>query len=421
MSAQRSCFKFRLPESFEPGDFLPLKLRCLADDARYFMSLILTKLSRREVDAQGNVRLHAAYLRNVMHKHRYRAVIEALLEGGAVTRAPYQVGARSFGYMLSDRFRRDQHVRVQATCPRLIGRLQAFHESVEAERRARMLPVHRGLERQQYRLRIDGDLAREIIRALPPGSNPFDVQGVLVRDIEQRDFHINVGRYGRLANNVSSMNRNVRRALRHGRRELQHVDIRCCQPALIGKLMSNQQRADRGQGRAGTDGDTHTSIYDAPAWASCDDWIAYCRVVQGGTFYDWLLERMPPGWTRDELKRRFLADVLAKRKANRHGAEYPSAIEDCFAKHFPTVYRFIRSINRDGWEHANLIRLLQRAESHLVIETVAADLLKRHPRLFVVTLHDAIHTTPEGIPLVVRAFERAFMESGYPMSLKVAA
>jgi len=37
-------------------------------------------------------------------------------------------------------------------------------------------------------------------------------------------------------------------------------------------------------------------------------------------------------------------------------------------------------------EHANLIRELQRQESKLVIETVAADLLKREPQLFVLTL-----------------------------------
>lgn len=143
--------------------------------------------------------------------------------------------------------------------------------------------------------------------------------------------------------------------------------------------------------------------------------------MQSGKLYEWLLERLPHSWTRDELKRRFLADVIAKRKANVRGAEYPSPVEDCFAEHFPSVYRFIRRINRDGWHHANLIRVLQQAESHLVIETIAADLLTRHPRLFVLTLHDAIYTTPRGIPLVVDAFERAFAESGYPMTLKVAA
>jgi hypothetical protein len=153
--------------------------------------------------------------------------------------------------MLADRYRRDQHVRVPATCPRLIGRLVAFHETAEAARRARMLPVHQELERQQYRLRIDGDLARDIIGGLPISSNPFDVQGILVRDIETREFHVNVGRYGRVTNNITNMQRDVRRALRHGREPLQHVDIRCSQPALIGRAARPDNTAGEGSRQTG--------------------------------------------------------------------------------------------------------------------------------------------------------------------------
>lgn len=94
-------------------------------------------------------------------------------------------------------------------------------------------------------------------------------------------------------------------------------------------------------------------------------------------------------------------------------------VEDCFRALFPSVYRFIRQTNRDGWEHANLIRELQRQESKLVIEIVAANLLARHPRLFVLTLHDAIFATERGIPTVERAFQAAFEQSDFPMTLKV--
>ena len=147
--------------------------------------------------------------------------------------------------------------------------------------------------------------------------------------------------------------------------------------------------------------------------------------MQSGEFYDFMVAKLRtgscPGLTRDEFKRRFLADVIAKRKANHRGSEYPSAVEDCFRKLFPSVYRFIRDINRDGWEHANLIRELQRQESKLVIETVAADLLTQRPGLFVLTLHDAIFTAPQGISAVVSAFDEAFRKIDYPMSLRVAA
>ena len=93
---------FRLPASFQPGEFLqsPRLIR-LGDDARYFMSLILTKTARGQVDEFGNVRLMAKHLRNIMHKHHYNHVVDALLDRGAVQRVPYQVGKRSFGFLIA--------------------------------------------------------------------------------------------------------------------------------------------------------------------------------------------------------------------------------------------------------------------------------------------------------------------------------
>lgn len=87
-----------------------------------------------------------------------------------------------------------------------------------------MKPVHCGLERLQWRLQIDGRLAREILAGLPPSSNPFDVQGILIGDIERRDFRLNVGRYCRVSNNITSIKRELRAALNVDGLPLSHAD-----------------------------------------------------------------------------------------------------------------------------------------------------------------------------------------------------
>lgn len=69
------------------------------------------------------------------------------------------------------------------------------------------------------------------------------------------------------------------------------------------------------------------------------------------------------GLERDAVKLKFLRDVLAKK------GRYPSEVEAAFGRAFPNVYRVIRQVNRH--DHGELIRLLQRAESWLVIEQVA--------------------------------------------------
>ena len=132
---------FALPESFVPEEFLTSpKLWRRQDDARYFISLILTKTARRDVDERGLVRLHAKHLESIMYQETYSKVIAALRLGGAVERFPYQVGEKSFGFRLSARFVGDKHVRVPATDRRLIARLNAFHAQAAVERDSRMKP-----------------------------------------------------------------------------------------------------------------------------------------------------------------------------------------------------------------------------------------------------------------------------------------
>jgi hypothetical protein len=112
------------------------------------------------------------------------------------------------------------------------------------------------------------------------------------------------------------------------------------------------------------------------------------------------------GLDRDVVKLAVLRDVLAKR------GRYPSAVESAFRDAFPTVYRIIRTVNRD--DHGTLIRLLQRAESWLVIEQVALRLVRRMP---IVTLHDAIFSQRRDVRKVEDAFREVFDELGFKMSL----
>jgi hypothetical protein len=449
-------YHFVLPESFDPREFLRLDvLRNRMDDARYFVSLILTKLAHRDVDEMGLVRLHAKHLKNIMYQTTYSDVVDELRIGGAIERFPYRVGERSFGFRLAARFITDKHVRVPASDQRLIGRLTAFHKRAELERQGRMLPVHRALAKQQIRLRIHGDDARGILAGLPRESNPYDTQGILVRDIENREFHSNVGRYGRLSNNITNLKRELRDTLHVGRRRLVNVDLSCAQPAFIARIMQNgtadartktlidsnriERNSDRPTDRKAGREEGGGSIYDSSPsvrvhydssrsqshFSDSDpdgDVELYRRQVQTGQFYDYMAAKLREhGISREDFKRRFLADVVAKRKASSGGREYPSVVEAKFRELFPNVYRFIRQVNRDGWEHANLIRELQRAESELVIETVAADLVTRFPRMFLITLHDAIYTTDEHLRKVEEAFRRAFDQTGFPMSLKIVS
>lgn len=416
---------FRLPESFAPEDYLrSTRLRPHCDDARYFVSTILTKTACGNVDDDGNVRLMANQTRSIMHNRECRSIVDSLLDGGVVERTGYTVGVKAFGYRLSNRFVSDRHGRVQATDRRLIRRLEVFHAEQEQERRSRMQPVHFALERHQRRLSIDMEQAGEILSRLPAASNPWDCQGVLVRDIQEKSFHLNVGTYGRVSNNISCMKRELRKSLRLENEELRNVDISCSQPVFLGKAAAIETGREAGSGIAcNYDAQLFSGLYTT----STIDYkyintIAYKEIekfnelVQSGLLYEFLADRMSSRtgsvFTRDDVKKPFLRDVVAKR------GNYQSDLEDVFSEHFPAVHRFIRRVNKDGAEHANLIRRLQRDESDLVIGNVAADIVTRRPDMFILTLHDSIFATSSDLPFVADAFESAFSRNGFPMNLK---
>jgi hypothetical protein len=166
MDAKR--FNFTLPQTFNPLEFLPPRMVMDADFARYFMSVILTKLAHRRVDERGFVRLHAKYLRQIMGRRNQAAIVNCLLDGGAVRRSPYSVlDGKSFGYVLDDRYLTDKAMTVPITNPLLIERLSGLHEELDREQAASLQPIHHHLADQQKRLRIDRAQADEVLATIP--------------------------------------------------------------------------------------------------------------------------------------------------------------------------------------------------------------------------------------------------------------
>jgi len=133
----------------------------------------------------------------------------------------------------------------------------------------------------------------------------------------------------------------------------------------------------------------------------------FCLLASGGVLYEKLMA--DAGLDRDSVKLGLLQDVLAKR-----GRYPPRLVESAFENTFPTVHRIIRAVNRR--DHGTLIRLLQRAESWLVVETVAPRLLAQMP---IMTLHDAIFSRRRDVREVEAGFREVFGELGFEMGLKV--
>lgn len=410
LRTERDQFEVVQPVSFEPHVCLPAKLHHRCDDARYLVGLILRKLAVGDTD-HGAVLLSAKFLGNVIAKDDAKAVIDSLIEREAITRDYYRPGERCFGYRLHDRFKGDSHCRVPLTDRRLCRALSRWHSEYRAREEAKFEPVHKHLRDLQWQLAIDRDQAQAALDALPGPQRAFDLQSILVRDLERHRMHFSLGQYGRVANSITGLSRSVRPALRHKGEPLVCLDLKNAQPAFVASAVRDRTRTT-----------TKPCIYDSencPPDGSASTEL-YCKLTQEGRWYEYLRKSCGEAtFSRDDIKKRFLTDVLACRPVNKRGKLYPSLVRSTFEAAFPEVWAFIRETNKK--DHATLIRALQRAESSLVIGSVCERLRVHHPDRFVITLHDAIYSTERTMPIVEQGFLDAFQEQDFKLHYEIKA
>ena len=233
---------FILPASFDAIELLPKSLHKFGDDARYIASTILRKTAKGQSDDYGYVPLKAEYLTQIISERKCKAIVDSLLAAEAIHRTPYQVGVRSFAYRLGDRYQADPHIRLPIENKRLMRNLERHISSYREQAEKKMKPIHHTLASLQHDLQIDGMESKAILTTLPPKSNPFDVQGVMVRDIVERQFRLSVGNYGRVSNCITNLKRELRTALRCSGIALAGVDISCAQPCLLSLLIRFGQK-----------------------------------------------------------------------------------------------------------------------------------------------------------------------------------
>ena len=387
---------FTLPESYNPAEFgLP---HALVDPSRWLISTIVRKTANRDTDERGCVRLHSSILRRVMHD-RYSEIVKAL-DGRAIDTYGHSAGRKSKGYRLHSRYLSDRHVRVPCRCPMLAGRIQRDRDTMKRSDKALWLPIHDRLDELQQNLTISDD-ADDVLSTLP--SHTRLCQDVLVGYIRRREYPFSVSSTGRVFNAVTGLKRELRTCLQLAGEPIAGIDIRCAQPALLGTMMIQNYPSSGWQWSSTYKVEPRVESAGGSAGCLPADFLEWLSLVSDGSVYDVLSDSM--GLDRDTVKHGVLVDVLAKK------GNYPSEIEDAFKERFPTVFKYIQDTNRD--DHAELIRRLQRAESDLVIGSVAPRLVGTIP---VVSLHDALYGRLGDLDDIQQAFDDASSQEGFSMA-----
>lgn len=201
------------------------------------------------------------------------------------------------------------------------------------------------------------------------------------------------------------MERNLRPLIRLAGEPLGCVDIVNSQPALLGNLLASKTPTNGVKGALTYSTTLGSALSSLPSSLLPSSVAPFLKCVSSGLLYEELAEKCDRD--REFVKRRFIVDVLAKR------GRYPSRVENVFRGLFPEVWRAVREINRDS--HCNLIRMLQRLESWLVIERVSPELVDRVP---IVTLHDAVFSRRGDLGIVEDVFTEVLEDIGWKITVK---
>ncbi len=421
---------FSIPESLDVLDILPSDLHHKADEAHYFISLLIFKTAHQScITANGYTCLSATILNQIMDNRKRYKILECLSENGIIECDGFYTPKRkSYGYRLNSRFADDRVKTIQATNRRIIRSLDAYFAKKLSEDVRCWLPVHHRLDKEQYKLDIDREQADEIVAKLTPKKrrrtkkNTEQIarssrlcQTALVNNIDEKHHKLSVGKTGRVCNCITSLNREIRPALRYKGKPLESVDISNSQPALLAKLVKDS--------------------LDQRQAAFLEDLALYIDLTSKGEFYKYihqLIENTGKQIPLDEIKRKFLTDIFAKKKwvETKSGfvvpRDYDSLVESVFRQEFPTIYRFICETNKADaetgitWDesHSVLIRKLQELEAKLVIEDAAVRAFSHPAKPFVLTLHDAIFCGQGESELMAELLQQAAQNQGHQIKTK---
>jgi len=412
------------------------------DAIAYFLHLAGRSEFSWDGDENGGVPLKCEYIRNIISRRRWPSLRKVLSTHGLITcDHRYIVGEKSFSYRLLEPYRcqptrpwkcTDPHIRRQ------LAKVRRQHEK-------RLAPVDRWLRANLLMLDFDMAEAKRVIASLtspppkprrktPPLSDR-DYRALVRNSIarfDRRTGDFLKDKYGRRHSVITNLPGKLRHCVTVNNEQLVEIDVANSQPLFCGLVILKQiQRQSERSNRQSTTATIRPSNPQQPTTSKppptvtmadlpegvtgrgfagrvFGDLADYLGYSAGGRLYESL---MGPGEDRKRFKRQMFADVY-------YGEDdYPSQLRDRFQSQFPTVFSHLQRIKRKDYRRA--AQQMQRIEAKVVIDGACGLLMREHPHIPVVSVHDSLATIPRFVDVVHRAMMSSFATLGVEPTLEI--
>jgi hypothetical protein len=329
--------------------------------------------------------------------------------------------------------------------PGVVGRLALAHR-LEREQASRSRPpVADFLEGWVRAVRLDDAQARRAVAGIENQESRryADRISEIIQHGGPWDKTVELCDYGRAHSIVTRTPRVLREAFRVDGSPLIEIDVASAQPLLLGVTVRTATAASRSdvrgdeegssaggseEGGAGEEGGgggeggekgrrrplssiRHADLHSCMQTSDLDEYMQICET---GRFYKELARTLRMQFSSPS--ERALVKVQAMRLIfGRHHPSRPAWRR--FASRWPAVACYLVQLKRG--DYRRVAHALQRAESSLMIEGVAGELMHRHPGTPVLTIHDSVLTVPQAEEVVKEVIRSVWRAAGAEPLLKV--
>jgi len=368
-----------VPAAFDITQYPELDKTGIRESALWFLHHILAMQAK--ANTQSFVAIPYASIIKVISEKTVGAVLRHLVSYGIVERTEYRFSTGSINYnrcrkwMLSKKF---------------IGRQKMM--LIDYKPLVKKVNLNRLASTTLTNSATPPEIFSHLLvwlqkTTISPAYCPTDDQDLKKVATFKTNPYISSCKYGRVHTNITSLRGECRKHLEIDGQKLVEIDIVNSQPVFVAQLYKKARLADEG--------------YDGKFEALC----------ASGEIYDYLMAKV--GLTdRAQFKTELFKKVLY---ANKYPAK-PGPLLRLFAAEFPHLFAFIHDQQEAGV--MKLACQMQKAESALMIAGVCGHFAQHHPEVPLITVHDAVLTTPQYVEMVKKQITKEFAIKGMTVTLK---
>ena len=212
--------------------------------------------------------------------------------------------------------------------------------------------------------------------------------------IENNDIFYTVDRTsGRFHSNLTNLPKYLRKCIRIKNTPLVNIDIKNCQPYLSTILLTHPNKVCNL-----TKNTSFALMLQSLNIPNTQDVNKYISLAVSGELYEYLMDEFAKEGlvlNRSETKSQVLRILFARNRLPQD--EVNRKARQIFISRFPKVHRVFSKIRGSdkGDKFVSFKRfaiLLQRIESHLILDVIIKRINKERPEIIAVTVHDSIMT-----------------------------